>query len=363
MKFSYLIVGLLLIGNVLGLMLATNGIKIQDIEIGCNDNKSQQRIDVLVSSKTTLITDNFNGHQYELIQEWRSWSDAKIDCEARGGYLVTITSQEENDFITNLIGSNNIWIGFTDEVTEGDWQWVTGEQVTYTNWGGGNPDDWDVGEDYAEMGSSEYWLGIHWNDCPTGMGNYYVCEFEETEHNLSTLTLIYPNGGETLQDIVTIDWSSAIDSLDHTVRYEVQYSIDNGINWKTIDTWFYESNYEWDTTELDDGTSFLIKVIAKCTEGLTVEDTSDNTFIVHYLSPPSISTPNRTLKRVITLEWSASVDSLSQDVTYSVYYSSDTGNTWNLLVSGLTVTSYDWNTTTVRDGRYYRIKVVASSDG
>ncbi|MHA2031862.1 MAG: lectin-like protein [Candidatus Kariarchaeaceae archaeon] len=351
----------LLIGNIFGLVLATNTNSIQDLRIINFNDKAQDETDDLVSLKNTLVRDNFNGHRYELIQEWRTWSDAKIDCESRGGYLVTITSQEENDFITNLIGSNNIWIGFTDEVTEGDWQWVTGEQVTYTNWGGGNPDDWDVGEDYAEMGSSEYWPGIHWNDCPTGMGNYYVCEFVEIEHTLSPLTIIYPNGGETLQDIVTIQWSPSIDTLDHSVRYDVLYSIDNGITWKTIDTWFYESNYEWDTTELNDGTSFLIKIIAKCTESLTVEDTSDDNFIVHYLSPPSISTPSQTLKDVITLEWSASVDSLNQNITYSVHYSSDAGNNWNLLASGLTLTSYDWNTTAVSDGRYYKIKVVATS--
>ncbi|MHA2316473.1 MAG: lectin-like protein [Candidatus Hodarchaeales archaeon] len=180
-KPYYLIVGLLLIGNGLGVFLILNDDSIRDLPISSCDKSSQKGKNALVSSKNTFVRDNFNGHRYELIQDTRTWSDAKIDCESRGGYLVTITSQEENDFITNLIGSNHVWIGFTDETTEGDWQWVTGEPVTYTNWGGGQPDDWDVGEDYAELGDSEYWSGIHWNDCPTGMGNYYVCEFENQE--------------------------------------------------------------------------------------------------------------------------------------------------------------------------------------
>jgi len=43
------------------------------------------------------------------------------------GYLATITSQVENDFIkgkTKGVG----WIGASDAAVEGDWRWVTGPE-------------------------------------------------------------------------------------------------------------------------------------------------------------------------------------------------------------------------------------------
>ena len=43
------------------------------------------------------------------------------------GYLATITSQEENDFINTKTSSVG-WIGASDEAVEGDWRWVTGPE-------------------------------------------------------------------------------------------------------------------------------------------------------------------------------------------------------------------------------------------
>ena len=368
-KFCYLIVGLLLIGNGLGLFLAANNYNIRDLQsFSCNDKAIQEEF--LKSSNQISYNGKFSTSREEsVILTLRGYFDGVDDVLLKDNQLWIHHRgwQQPSQFVVN---------GY-------DWNpnFPNGEQDGYSNYlidhtslpmeekeysinviekssGGSveiiqNP---NIGNDYTLIITVD-------DGGPSGAYWYEFEVIEEIDHSLSPLTIIYPNGGETLQDIVTIEWSPSTDTWDHSVRYEVLYSIDNGITWKTIETWFYESNYEWDTTELNDGTSFLIKVIAKCTEGLTVEDTSDDTFIVHYLSPPSISTPSQTLKGVITLEWSASVDSLNQNITYSVHYSSDTGNNWNLLVSGLTVTSYDWNTTAVSDGRYYKIKVVASSDG
>ena len=61
------------------------------------------------------------------------WKDARDKAastfyhDVLRGYLATITSQKENNFInlrTNLAG----WIGATDETVEGDWRWVTGPE-------------------------------------------------------------------------------------------------------------------------------------------------------------------------------------------------------------------------------------------
>ena len=50
-----------------------------------------------------------------------------------GGHLVTINDATENDWLFSNFGDGS-WIGFTDQITEGDWKWISGEEVTYTNW-------------------------------------------------------------------------------------------------------------------------------------------------------------------------------------------------------------------------------------
>ena len=82
------------------------------------------------------------------------WTDASVMAQSYGGHLATITSQEEQDFLGNYGG----WIGLTDENVEGQWEWVTGEPVNYTNWIDGEPNDAGNGEDYVER--FEY----GWND-------------------------------------------------------------------------------------------------------------------------------------------------------------------------------------------------------
>lgn len=102
----------------------------------------------------------FNGHRYYVSNSTSSWSDAKLACEAVGGHLASITSQEENNFISSNFGSL-AWIGTrTDYQHNGVWIWVSGEPVTYTNWGPGQPDNWN-GENCVEINAIQ--LG-KWND-------------------------------------------------------------------------------------------------------------------------------------------------------------------------------------------------------
>ncbi|MHA1995995.1 MAG: NosD domain-containing protein [Candidatus Hodarchaeales archaeon] len=80
----------------------------------------------------------------------------------------------------------------------------------------------------------------------------------------------------------------------------------------------------------------------------------------HALFLPTIIYPTsgERLKDTITIQWESSNDSLDHQITYSVYYSSDNGKNWILLVNGLTTSKYDWNTSTLVDGSIYLIKVV-----
>jgi hypothetical protein len=113
---------------------------------------------------------NYNGHSYYRSTGNAIWTVARQNCINMGGHLVTVTTAAENSFIFGLWPSG--WIGLTDEVTEGVWQWVTGEAYSYTSWNPGEPNN-AGNEDYVQFVG-----GGRWNDLPNNVNLPYVLEFE-----------------------------------------------------------------------------------------------------------------------------------------------------------------------------------------
>ena len=128
-------------------------------------------------AETNSIPENaveYNGHHYCLIDDVAlKWDDAKKYCEERGGHLATITSEDEENFLKDLVskqGTKNSYClgGYVNKI--GMWNWITGEKFNYTNWGAGQPDNYLGKEDvlmmYREsnpMNPSSSPLGA-WND-------------------------------------------------------------------------------------------------------------------------------------------------------------------------------------------------------
>jgi hypothetical protein len=93
-----------------------------------------------------------NGHYYQVVavSEAVSWGAAQTSAVAGGGYLATITSPAENDFVYTLAnavpgawGSTVLleygpWLGGFQPPGSpepgGGWVWVSGEAFAYTNW-------------------------------------------------------------------------------------------------------------------------------------------------------------------------------------------------------------------------------------
>ena len=74
-----------------------------------------------------------NGHAYKWI-ECADREDAQIQAALEKAHLVTITSETEQIWLEAVFRLGPYWIGLTDVAKEGEWQWETGEPVTYTNW-------------------------------------------------------------------------------------------------------------------------------------------------------------------------------------------------------------------------------------
>ena len=138
-------------------------------------------------------------HTYEVIAGDLSWEDAKNACEERGGYLATITSEEEYEKIGEMAdrsGLTYLWLGAKLQSDTEEWKqagWITGEDWTFDNWYPGEPSRQDADgtkELFLCMWKAKYneeEIGWTFNDqrndivgaFPKIAGKVgYVCEYE-----------------------------------------------------------------------------------------------------------------------------------------------------------------------------------------
>ncbi|WP_027398952.1 cadherin-like beta sandwich domain-containing protein [Anaerovorax odorimutans] len=133
----------------------------------------------------------YKDHYYEFVAApGMTWNDAKTAAEQRTlyglqGYLATITSQVENDFVAKKTTGNG-WLGLTDEGHDREWYWVTGPEAgtkiadqwdqplknggydpvsnTYNNWASGEPNNYPSNTDNGENCGHMYAGKGTWND-------------------------------------------------------------------------------------------------------------------------------------------------------------------------------------------------------
>lgn len=135
----------------------------------------------------------FNGHYYYLYDfaglsssENNTWENANAYCESLSGYLATITSQEENDFLYSYMtskGYSSAYFGLSEDVSDGTWSWCNGEPLSYVNWADGEPNNQGGSENYG-MFYRKFDDGA-WNDGDFGHmtddGTAFICEWGEYE--------------------------------------------------------------------------------------------------------------------------------------------------------------------------------------
>ena len=146
-------------------------------------------------------SETYSNHTYAITTSAMNWENAKIQAASLGGYLATINTKAENDWLTaKFISYGNVWIGSHDKATEGNWVWDNGttsdDSGVSDNISAGAkwPDGtlkWDSGEP-NNSGSSEHCGTIRdssgeWNDveCNSNLPssayhiNYGIIEFNQ----------------------------------------------------------------------------------------------------------------------------------------------------------------------------------------
>ncbi len=117
-----------------------------------------------LEDRTLLAVDFFTyqGHSYFRTTSPLNFTDASKLASDLGGYLVSINSAAEQQFVKDTFSRPNeiSYIGFSDSAIEGTFRWQSNEPVTFTNWNLGEPNDWQANEDATAMDSTGKWNDV-----------------------------------------------------------------------------------------------------------------------------------------------------------------------------------------------------------
>lgn len=247
---------------------------------------------------SNIYTFTYGGHTYEVVKEMKSWAQASACAVERGGYLVEINDANEQNAIYNAIingagvsttytsvanggGIAYIWIGATDQNSEGIWLWDgnndnnginfwTGLGVNgsgngsvvnglYVNWGGtssgtqNEPDNFGSGQNHAAIGlagwpSGTTMLGVpgEWNDIIGSSSLYYVIEKSNVAINESDLLLpirLFPNPSQNTITIQTKSFEklklTIYNAIGNLVLSEIEVVNEEIINIQNLEVGIY----------------------------------------------------------------------------------------------------------------------------
>ncbi|XP_041036056.1 CD209 antigen-like protein E isoform X3 [Carcharodon carcharias] len=113
-----------------------------------------------------------NQHCYRFSTDKVNWESAKQQCESQNSHLIIINTEQEQNFIKKSIENNpgDYWIGLTDRESEGNWKWVDGTQVSFTQWYEGEPNNSKGNENCAIIRRTD------WNDVSCTDHFLFICE-------------------------------------------------------------------------------------------------------------------------------------------------------------------------------------------
>ena len=280
---------------------------------------------VQISVSTTINPAGYyynatNGHFYRPIASGATYTNAKTlstqqSFKGQTGYLVTITSADEQNFIIANVPQNNIWFALSDRLQEGYWRVDAGPENgtlinignyngnpqpgTYQNWCGGEPND-AGGEDYAV---TKWGGGGCWNDLPDNYSCAYIIEFGTWSNPAdATFTGFYTANTtntvaitNTLTGTVTIP--SGLSSRPLLTLYRVVNGVDQLVDYKTVAT-----NGTYTFTLPQQNSTY------KLVPSLTIQGITSADFNLVWLETQNINTPDNTATGLVmtgTKQWKA----------------------------------------------------------
>ena len=194
------------------------------------------------------------GDSAYVIVEGPTWEEAEANAVALGGHLVTINDAEENDFIVDLNEQGRLnknltqpYIGLTDRHSEGTFVWSSGQEVTYTNWDYGQPNDaTGYGEQDYTMIRGQTTYGSNgatypvatWVDIPNDVERKGIAEIPLAPNNTPTGTPTLTGDfkvGQTISiDPSDIEDADNFDGWTPTYEYSWEVSGDDGTTWTEL---------------------------------------------------------------------------------------------------------------------------------
>lgn len=177
----------------------------------------------------------------------------------------------------------------------------------------------------------------------------------------------YINGSTFFFGDMQVIWGTSSDTFGHDVFYDVQYSDSDGLSWTNIAVNISDTEIFWDTTSLPQNLTYMLRVIARCENGLSSYTVlgMNYTILEHTVSVPSIFSPKNgsTVDASFELMWLPAFDSWHHRIYYEISYSDDSGASWAILFEEYDGSSLMIFARDMPDGEYlYRVVAKCSED-
>jgi glucose/arabinose dehydrogenase len=165
----------------------------------------------------------YNSNRYVATTNSVTWEAAQAEAESLGGNLVTINDAAEEEWIEDTFGTEDkYWIGLTDREVEGQFTWVNGEPLTYTNWAAGEPNDFGGNQDFATINYSE---SKQWDDAFGTTSFQGIIEIPAPDPSSS---IALEQSTYSVNEATGSIEIGVIRSGDTTGEATVRYRVDNG---------------------------------------------------------------------------------------------------------------------------------------